>query len=283
MEVALIISLVVAILLMIAFMIPMIVFVVKYSKMKKECQPYFENKEDVDKFIDNKPKYVEALMKSADLSTCVASLDTCKQEKATCEQSKVECASKMTACDIEKKDCEGKRDQNMQSLSECTTAKEAVTTEKATCQASLATCQRPAPVPAPAPTGRVYKSLPRTDYFGQGDIKAMSGNLDACKSECDKVTGCKGFVTDGMQCWLKSAAVRTPSYKSNGTYYYAGDAPSAAAVGNVATWGACTNSQECAGADSFCRVGDKRCLSDSECAYANSVDKTNRDCTRMPK
>jgi hypothetical protein len=45
----------------------------------------------------------------------------------------------------------------------------------------------------------------------------------------------------------------------------------------------CKNSNQCKNSNAYCRVGDHRCLTDSECKYANSVDKKNRDCTRMPR
>jgi len=48
-------------------------------------------------------------------------------------------------------------------------------------------------------------------------------------------------------------------------------------------WGPCTDSNECVQADNWCRVGDKRCLTDADCKWANSVDKKQRDCTRMPR
>lgn len=45
----------------------------------------------------------------------------------------------------------------------------------------------------------------------------------------------------------------------------------------------CLISNDCtACADHYCRVGDHRCLTDDDCAWANSVDHTNRDCTRLP-
>jgi hypothetical protein len=51
----------------------------------------------------------------------------------------------------------------------------------------------------------------------------------------------------------------------------------------VSLWGACQTSFECKDEDAYCRVGDKRCLRDSDCNYANQQDKTNRNCARMPR
>jgi hypothetical protein len=56
-----------------------------------------------------------------------------------------------------------------------------------------------------------------------------------------------------------------------------------AVKGTIKKWGKCVASDECAGADDYCRVGDPRCLSDADCTQANTIDKTNRDCTRLPK
>jgi hypothetical protein len=53
--------------------------------------------------------------------------------------------------------------------------------------------------------------------------------------------------------------------------------------GKVKNFDKCMSSLECASPDAYCRIGDKRCLTDAECAQANVTDKTNRDCTRMQK
>lgn len=45
-------------------------------------------------------------------------------------------------------------------------------------------------------------------------------------------------------------------------------------------WDACDQTTTCA-KGTFCRIGDRRCLSDSSCENANRLDKTKRDCTRM--
>lgn len=44
-----------------------------------------------------------------------------------------------------------------------------------------------------------------------------------------------------------------------------------------------SNSDQCLNASAFVRVGDNRCLTDSQCKYANYIDKTSRDCTKLPK
>jgi hypothetical protein len=41
------------------------------------------------------------------------------------------------------------------------------------------------------------------------------------------------------------------------------------------------NSNKCSNPNAFVRVGDKRCLTDSQCKYGNFIDKTKRDCTRV--
>ncbi len=51
----------------------------------------------------------------------------------------------------------------------------------------------------------------------------------------------------------------------------------------VAHWNGCSNSDQCAGPEIFCREGDRRCLTDADCTWANSVDGGNRDCTRIPR
>eukprot|EP00727_Mastigamoeba_balamuthi_P010721 m51a1_g6271 putative cysteine proteinase (441) ;mRNA; r:146218-147801 len=51
--------------------------------------------------------------------------------------------------------------------------------------------------------------------------------------------------------------------------------------GHAGPWEGCTASKECAtseGSEHFCRVGDRRCLTDGDCDWANSVDHTQRDC-----
>jgi hypothetical protein len=52
--------------------------------------------------------------------------------------------------------------------------------------------------------------------------------------------------------------------------------------GTVAEWQHCDISSICVSPYSFCRIGDKRCLSKSQCEWANSQNGTSRDCTPMP-
>ncbi len=51
---------------------------------------------------------------------------------------------------------------------------------------------------------------------------------------------------------------------------------------SVDRWGSCSSTMMCkSGQDLACRIGDNRCLTDGDCAWANSSAKTNRDCTKM--
>lgn len=52
--------------------------------------------------------------------------------------------------------------------------------------------------------------------------------------------------------------------------------------GTLQNWQGCDSSSICINPYAFCRVGDKRCLTDGQCAWANSADNTNRDCTPIP-
>lgn len=49
----------------------------------------------------------------------------------------------------------------------------------------------------------------------------------------------------------------------------------------VKEWEGCQTSNQCNNSNLFCRVGDNRCISDGDCNWANSVDNTNRDCTKI--
>ena len=81
---------------------------------------------------------------------------------------------------------------------------------------------------------RTYQTLANTDYTGQGDIKVVTGDVSACKTQCDSTANCKGFVQTGTTCYLKNASVSTPRYVQGLTYHYTGTAPSAAAEGPAA-------------------------------------------------
>ncbi|ALH23100.1 PAN/APPLE-like domain containing protein [Chrysochromulina ericina virus CeV-01B] len=52
--------------------------------------------------------------------------------------------------------------------------------------------------------------------------------------------------------------------------------------GTIDEWHGCNMSSICVSPYSFCRIGDNRCLTDTECAWANSQNGTSRDCTPMP-
>jgi hypothetical protein len=54
-------------------------------------------------------------------------------------------------------------------------------------------------------------------------------------------------------------------------------------LANVSDYQPCVTSNQCKNTSAFCRVGDHRCLTDGECSYANSMDKTKRNCTRMDR
>jgi len=48
-------------------------------------------------------------------------------------------------------------------------------------------------------------------------------------------------------------------------------------------WEGCESSDQCNGLGDFCRVGDKRCLTDADCDWASKTDGASRDCTPIPK
>ena len=75
-----------------------------------------------------------------------------------------------------------------------------------------------------------YNILKNTDYVSQGDITSQNGNATSCKTLCDNMPKCKGFVTNGEGCWFKDDTVRDPTYHALFDYYYKGAAPSAEAV-----------------------------------------------------
>ena len=145
----------VILLLAIAFMIPMIVFIVKYKKEGEMCMPFMENKEDVGKFLENKDSYMTALKNAVEFEKCSADLIVCQGEKDACAIESATCGAKLDKCNGEKKDCTEKLDKYTKESAECTAAKDAIVNDVNTCKTSLAACQAPAPAvtptPAPAP------------------------------------------------------------------------------------------------------------------------------------
>eukprot|EP00727_Mastigamoeba_balamuthi_P009317 m51a1_g5007 hypothetical protein (414) ;mRNA; f:243334-245902 len=59
--------------------------------------------------------------------------------------------------------------------------------------------------------------------------------------------------------------------------------------GHVPRWGGCKVTSDCdpvpvgnkPGQPLFCHYGDRRCLTDADCKWANAVDHTKRDCSHM--
>jgi hypothetical protein len=47
------------------------------------------------------------------------------------------------------------------------------------------------------------------------------------------------------------------------------------------TWEPCTNSEQCIGEDKYCHVGDMRCMTETDCDWANDQDGTKRNCTNI--
>ena len=79
---------------------------------------------------------------------------------------------------------------------------------------------------APVIPTRTYTSLTGVDYVG-GDIKYFEGSFDECNKECDKTTGCIGYIThkdNGKNCWLKNVFAN-PTTNANRDTFYTGTAP----------------------------------------------------------
>eukprot|EP00727_Mastigamoeba_balamuthi_P004841 m51a1_g14355 hypothetical protein (180) ;mRNA; r:197687-198226 len=59
------------------------------------------------------------------------------------------------------------------------------------------------------------------------------------------------------------------------------------AVGHVQPWGSCNATVDCdptpihGGVAVYCHVGDRRCLTDGQCRWANNKDHTSRDCSHV--
>lgn len=54
-------------------------------------------------------------------------------------------------------------------------------------------------------------------------------------------------------------------------------------IPNVPRWGSCKSSDECDGDDLYCRVGDKRCLTDEDCLWVKEKEGGNLNCDRIEK
>jgi len=52
--------------------------------------------------------------------------------------------------------------------------------------------------------------------------------------------------------------------------------------GYLLRWDSCVTSEECP-SGTTCHVGDARCMTDGDCAWANEQDGTSRDCTPIPR
>jgi len=114
------------------------------------------------------------------------------------------------------------------------------------------------------------------------DVQCMSANAHDCIPGCDKNLQAPPKPLKVLACgehhkkeWGNTGYDYDPGHWCNTTL------PSLKA--KVKNYDKCMSSLECASPDAYCRIGDKRCLTDAECAQANTTDKTNRDCTRMPK
>lgn len=83
------------------------------------------------------------------------------------------------------------------------------------------------PIPAGADD---YQKYEKTDFTFQGDLSSAVGTVDTCKTSCNSMENCKGFVTDGTTCYFKSANVAVPIYSANSTFYYKGITPPGPAV-----------------------------------------------------
>lgn len=75
-----------------------------------------------------------------------------------------------------------------------------------------------------------YNKLESTDYPTHKNLNEMpftipSGNDENCKTLCSSMNECKGYVTDGKQCWFKDESVANPTYAPNFSFYYRGVIP----------------------------------------------------------
>jgi hypothetical protein len=76
------------------------------------------------------------------------------------------------------------------------------------------------------PLKRNYSMYKNTDYKNQGDIgDRYNTNPEECKTVCDDIQNCSGFVTNGGACFFKSKDVNNPSSLQGYDYYYTGFTP----------------------------------------------------------
>ena len=163
-----IIVIVILILAVIAFMIPMAIYISKYNSMKDKCAPYEANLDDVTKFLSNKKMYLDAVAGKAacdkskvdleqcskDKGTCVAQqdqirkdLETCKVASATCEREKATAISNVTnsssaiaTCTKEKEKLIADKKVVETQLAQCNTDKQTCSTNLTACNADKQTC-----------------------------------------------------------------------------------------------------------------------------------------------
>jgi PAN domain len=77
----------------------------------------------------------------------------------------------------------------------------------------------PAVAPPPAAKGS-YTINKNTDYKDQGDIsEKYNTNPEDCKTTCDNIPNCAGFVTNGTACFFKTNKVNKPSVLQGYDYY----------------------------------------------------------------
>ena len=67
---------------------------------------------------------------------------------------------------------------------------------------------------------RTYSIIKNTDYKNQGDIsEKYNTNPEECKTACNNMENCGGFVTNGNACFFKTKNVTNPSSLQGFDYY----------------------------------------------------------------
>ena len=67
---------------------------------------------------------------------------------------------------------------------------------------------------------RTYSIIKNTDYKNQGDIsEKYNTNPEECKTACNNMENCGGFVTNGNACFFKTKNVTNPSFLQGFDYY----------------------------------------------------------------